>query len=623
MSATSSIDAPPMPAPRPLSPAETRWSALRGSAQWRVRDVVWLSAASGLAAGWIESLYWCVKRFALHDFTYVHDDVYWMSPLAHLVLFLLVGLPLGWLVRRVGHPVAGMFAVVLLTMAAGLCALQLFPQVHQLAQLLLTLGAATQVARWCDRHPVYSRIAARRTAMGLSALALLLAAGQVGHRRYSEHRAVTALPVPQSPLPNVLLIVLDTVRADALGAYGAEGDSTPNLDRLAARGVLFEQAASTASWTLPATASLMTGRLPGDLSADWLTPLDSRPKTLAESLRDHGYLTGGMVANYKYATAETGLARGFSRYDSHSYSPAEFAACTAVGRLLFFSRVLPNYGCYGDPVRRSAREINDRYLDWADSHPDRPHFAFLNYLDAHDPYAAPAPFDTHRPQSQDERSLLRFWWFLERESLTADEATLARDAYADCVRYLDSEIGRLIDELEARGALDNTLIVVTADHGEHFGEHDLWLHGNSLYEPLVHVPLIVVAPQTAPEGRRVTAPVSTADVAATIHQLLGFPGADFPGRSLDPTWHGILETPRPVYAEVLTPPITPPCQGASPIFRGSMRSVRLGDLKLIRNEDGGEELFDLASDPDEAVNLAALPEHAATLQELRDMLNAR
>jgi len=609
--------------PHPVTAAETRWNALRSGTRWRTRDVVWTAAACGLAAGWAETLFWCVKRFALHEFTYVHDDILWMSPVAYLVIFVAIGFPLGWIVQRIGHPVAGMVAVVLLAMAAAQCFLLLFPQVHFIAQLLLTVGAATQFGRWCERHPVHARVAMRRTAASLALFAAIGEVTQTGLRVSTERRMLASMPPTAGTLPHVILIVLDTLRADALGAYGAPGNPTPNLDALAQRGVLFENAASTAPWTLPATASLMTGRLPSELSADWLTPLDKQHRTLAEALRRCGYATGGFVANYKYATAETGLARGFARYDSHSYTPAEFAACTALGRALFFSRVLPNLGCYSDPVRRNAAEINQRYLSWSSRNQDRPHFAFLNYLDVHDPYAAPAPFDSRPPTNADERSLLRFWWFLQRDSLTGSEAALATDAYADCVRYLDQQIGSLVAALDARGGLDNTVIIITADHGEHFGEHNLWLHGNSLYQPLVHVPLIVVAPNTIPAGRRIATPVSTANVAATVQHLLGVRKDLLPGHSLALHWQDQAFVAPPVISEVLSPPVCPPCQGNSPIFRGSMRAVRSGDLKYIRNLDGGEELFDLSADPHETANLTSSPEHRGDLARLRSLLESR
>jgi hypothetical protein len=168
-----------------------------------------------------------------------------MSPLAHLVVFAAVGLPLGWLARRIGHPVAATLTVVLLTMAGGWCALLLFPQVHFLAQLLLTLGAATQFARWCDRHPMHARIAARRTALGLAALAAIVAVAQVGHRKYAEHEALSALATPVVQPPNVLLIVLDTVRADAPGVYGAP--TIPRRDSSCRAGRPVLGATSTAS----------------------------------------------------------------------------------------------------------------------------------------------------------------------------------------------------------------------------------------------------------------------------------------------------------------------------------------------------------------------------------------
>ena len=605
----------------PPTPAEARCNMLRNSARWRVRDIVWIAAAIGLSVGWVESLYWIAKRFVLVEFSYVHTDVFWMSPVAYLAFFVLLGIPLGSVARHAEHPVGGMFAVVLLTMVGAMCALLLVPQLHFAAQLLLTVGAATQFGRWCERHPTHARNFARRGAIGLIGLTSVVAIGQVGLRISIERHSRSTLPPAPTDAPDVLLLVLDTVRADALGAYGASDDPTPNLDALARRGVLFGQASSTASWTLPATASLMTGRIPSELSADWLTPLSRKPRTLAESLRDEGYNTAGFVANYKYATAETGLARGFLRYDTHSYDFAEFAGCTAIGRALSFSRLLPNLGCYADPVRRSAAEINGRYLRWADGHRDRPHFAFLNYLDAHDPYAAPPPFNTHQPQDADQRWLLRFWWFLHRDSLTSSEESLARNTYNDCLRYLDYEIGQLVNALEARGRLDDTVIIVTADHGEHFGEHDLWLHGNSLYQPLVHVPLILIAPHPVPAERHVDEPVSIADIPATIHELVRLEPQGIPGRSLSDFWNDSDPKSRPVICEVLSPPITPPCQGASPIFRGSMRSIRLGDIKYIRNADGGEELFDLQADPDELTNLAAVSERQADVERLRTLLD--
>lgn len=607
---------------RPLPAAELQLDTLRHPTLLRSRDVLWIAAALGLTAGCIESAFWGIKRSVLGAFTYVHVDIFWMAPLAYAVLFVAAAAPFAWIVRRVQHPAICLCTIVFLSMAAAQCVLLLFPQVHVIAAWLVTIGVATQAGRWFQRRPLQARLAARCAAMVLSVVVAVIAAAEVGERNARESRALASLPPAAAKAPNVLLIVLDTVRADALGAYGADGNPTPRFDALAERGTLFEHAISPAPWTLPATASLMTGRLPNQLSADWLTPLDDRHRTLAESLRNRGYATAGFVANYKYATAETGLDRGFTHYDAHSHNVAEFAACTAAGRALFFSHALPNLGCYADPVRRPAREINERFLAWTAEQRTRPYFAFLNYLDVHDPYAAPAPFNRHPPANAQERLLLRFWWFLRRDTLTASEASLARDAYTDCLKSLDHELGRLMDALEARGELSNTVVVVTADHGEHFGEHGLYLHGNSLYQPLIHVPLLIAAPGRVPEGRRVAQPVSTADLAATIDELTGGTRPEFPGRPLP--LHGPSspreDRPRPIISEVLTPPVWAPCQGISPIFRGSMRSVRLENLKYICNDDGSEELFDIGIDPQETENIVLRPERQADLAALRAAL---
>jgi arylsulfatase A-like enzyme len=598
----------PAPATRPNVPFAT------------VRDVLLVAASLGLFTGFLESLYWAVKRFVLGDFTYLHREVFWMAPAMYAGLFLVAVLLLSPVVRRVRHPALLTGIVVVLTLLAAWCALLLFGWMHTIAKVLLAVGVAAQTGKWFDRNRPRALQLMRRTTCLLLLLAVGIAALQKSIRSIGESGALAALPAAADDAPNVLLIVMDTVRADALGVYGAPPTATPNLDRLAQRGVLFEQASSTASWTLPSTASLLTGRLPRELSADWTTPLHAGVPTLAEFLAGRGYATGGFVANYKYCTEETGIARGFAHYEDHEYSWSEFAECTGLGRSLLFSHWLPQAGCYADPVRKSAADVNEAFLTWT-SDRDGPWFVFINYLDAHDPYAAPAPYDRHRPETSDERLAMRFWWFLDRSQLQPGDLPLARDAYADCIQYLDAQIGRLIDSLEKRGDLDRTLIVITSDHGEHFGEHGLFLHGNSLYEPLVHVPLLMIWPERIPAGGRVVSPVSLAAVPATLQDILAAGKGPFAGKSLSRRWSagGRPLPDAPVYAEVVSPPVTPPCQGVSPIFRGSMRSVRLGPMKYIHNSDGGEELFDIARDPLEQLDLAPLPEWTPTIQELREL----
>jgi arylsulfatase A-like enzyme len=624
------------PGEMPAHPAESNRPApatCPNVARATGRDVLLVAVSLGLITGFLESLYWGVKRFVLGEFTYLHREVFWMAPAMYAGIFLTAGLLLIPVVRKVRHPALLTGIVVVLALLAAWCALLLFGWMHTVAQVLLAVGVAAQAGKWFDRNQPRAIQLLRRATCVLVLLTVGIAALQQSIRSLGESRAMAALPAATDHAPNVLLIVMDTVRADALGTYGAPRAATPNLDRLAQRGVLFENASSTAPWTLPSTASLMTGRLPSELSADWLSPLDGRFPTLAEFLSGRGYASAGFVANYKYCTEESGLSRGFAHYEDHELSLAELAECTALGRRLLFSPWLPRLGCYHDPVRKSAADVNAAFLDWlpetattrsAADEGARPWFAFLNYLDAHDPYAAPPPFNTHRPADVSQRTMLRFWWFLDRSRLQAGDVPLTTGAYADCIRYLDAELGRLLDSLAARGALQNTLIIVTADHGEHFGEHGLYLHGNSLYEPLVHVPLLMVWPDRVADGTRVGAPVSLAAVPATIQDLLEIDRGPFEAGSLADWWRtpGAPRADRPVMAEVLTPPITPPCQGASPIFRGSMRSVRLGKYKLIQNADGGVELFDLTVDPGEQFDLAPMPEWQSTVKQLRSLLGS-
>jgi arylsulfatase A-like enzyme len=361
---------------------------------------------------------------------------------------------------------------------------------------------------------------------------------------------------------------------------------------------------------LPSPASLVTGRLPNETGTDWFAPLDRRWPTLAERLRDAGYLTAGFVANTRYCSAEVGMARGCVHYEDHTFGAEEFLLCAAAGREFLSSFLSTRLGCCDMPARKSAADVNRGLLCWLDRQDDRPFFAFVNYLDAHDPYIAPSPFGEGLPDDYHDRLMLRFWWWMHKSDLKPGQSHWLRERYAQCVESLDRQIGDLIEQLRLRGRLANTLIVITADHGEHFGEHGLYLHGNSLYEPLVHVPLLVVWPGHVPAGRRVRTPVSLVDLPATVLELAAEDSAEhLPGTSLEPLWSNADESAakRVIVTEVLTPPVVPPCQGRSPVFGGSSRAVRLGDFKYIRHADGREELYDLGTDPSESLNLAAEP----------------
>jgi arylsulfatase A-like enzyme len=563
--------------------------------------------------------------------------VLWIVPLVNLAVFATCGLLLGLVARRRPRRALRLASFVLVFLAC-LTLLLTIRGLYVAACLILAGGLAFRVAPWLRTH-----LPMLRTLVGLSLPGLVVAVAalvgiSIGREAWAERRALASLPAATPGTPNVLLIVLDTVRADHLSVYGYERETTPNLARLAAQGVRFERARSTAPWTLPSHASLFTGRWPHELSASLRGPLDGRYPTLAERLRDQGFVTAGFVANTTYCSAETGLNRGCVHYEDHILSALEILRGSALGRRVLDKVVTSaqklgaaaGLGPWLAPGNgkefKDAATINRDFLTWL-SGPDvqrRPFFAFLNYFDAHHPYVLPEGFDQHfglRPESHADNLILHRWWTLDKRHLPPRHVALARDAYDDCLAYLDEQLGRLFAELGRRGVLDHTLVIVTADHGEHLGEHELYGHASSLYGPEVHVPLLMVAPSGVPAGATVAAPVSLRDLPATVTDLLGL-GAEspFPGTSLARYWDTAApEGPaaEPVLSEVDEPVKGPANDGRSPVFRGAMKALTTDEAVYIRNGDGREELFDLATDPQETRNLAGSAEAGPILQRFR------
>jgi arylsulfatase A-like enzyme len=562
--------------------------------------------------------------------------ILWIVPLVNLAIFGACGLALGLLGRRRPR-LALRLASFVFVFLAGLTLLLTIRGLYVAACLILAGGLAYRVA-----PALRARAATLRTLVGLSLPGLVvavvaLAAMSIGREAWVERRSLAGLAAADPGTPNVLLIVLDTVRADHLSAWGYHRATTPNLERWARRGVCFEQARSTAPWTLPSHASLFTGRWPHELSAGLRGALDGRYPTLAERLRQEGYVTAGFVANTTYCCAETGLNRGFAHYEDHVLSPLEVLRGSALGRrvvdkVVTSARKLAEAGGLGAWIGpgngkefKDAATLNRDFLAWL-SHQEgrrRPFFAFLNYFDAHHPYVLPEGFDHHfgvRPESHADHLVLHRWWTLDKRSLPPRHVDLARDAYDDCLAYLDEQLGRLFADLERRGVLANTLVIVTADHGEHLGEHELYGHASSLYGPEVHVPLLVVGPAGVPAGASVREPVSLRDVPATVADLLGLEAnPPFPGTSLARLWDAETERPAPgpVLSEVDEPVKGPANDGRSPVFRGAMKALTADDAVYIRNADGGEELFDLASDPAETKNLAGSTAAGPLLERFR------
>ncbi len=621
------------------------------SRRLRAGEVFALSAWCGLAGGWLE-----VGTRVLSRSINPTDRLYlmsrhfvWLAPLSNLLLFLGVGVLLA-MATKLWPRRGGWISLHLICAGALLPAFMVAgPRIYAAAWLVLALGVASRLVRWLARASTGSR----RWLVG-SFAALLFLVPVVGGlllggdwlKRWRE----SGSPLPPADAPNVLLIVLDTVRADRLSAYGYSRPTSPTLDRLAKRGIRFDEARATAPWTLASHASLFTGRWPHELGVEWMTPLGWSAPTLAEYLGSHGYATAGFVGNTLYCSYDTGLDRGFTHYEDYVLAverlgPLRTAllvdrACAGVADLglaasrnLNLGPFLPWLDSVIRPLlatgRKDAGSVNREFLDWLSRRPGspRPFFAFLNYYDAHSPYLPPEGagfrFGTGPQTGADFVLLSELWNTVDKSRLPPRYRALVRDSYDNCLAYLDERLGELCDALQRGGVLDQTLVIIAADHGEELGEHGLFDHGESLYRPEVRVPLLIVLPASSPSRGVVSDCVSLRDLPATVVDLVGLAArSPFPGRSLARLWRrsapGDAADDDGVISELSSPNPSLPSQGRSPAARGPLVSLAEGDLIYIRREgDGKEELYHERDDPLELTNLAKVESMQAVLRRIR------
>jgi len=575
---------------------------------------LWFAVLTGLA----ELGVLAYRGFLFGDTLWVSRQVVWMAPLANLVVFAVPALMLVILARR--HPerswvgvTAGAFAFL-----AFFIVLLMYP-LHRIAVLILAAGLAYQAGRLAHRHAAGFHRLVRGTAAWLAAAVLAVGLGWNAFGWFAERRAVATLPEAEGP--NVLLIILDTVRARSLSLYGHERPTTPRLERLASRGVTFDWALSPSPWTLPGHASMFTGHYPHELAADWNVPLDDADSTLAEYLGARGYATAGFVANLAYATFEHGLDRGFIRYEDYPLSLSQLALSSTLGRSVTNNPTVRRLIGERDILnRKSADRISRDFLGWLEGNQDHPFFIFLNYYDAHEPYLPPAPFDTLFGPNDAERPFSYFVneaWRTDKWELSPEEMAVERAAYEGAIAYLDERIGALFDELDGRGVLENTVVIITSDHGEHFGEHGLVDHGNSLYQPLLHVPLLMMGPGV-PADRRIGSPVTLRDLPATIVELLGLDeSSPFPGESLARHWSSGDSSGSAPDDTLLAHVTGGRGNEREPIHRGDLHALVAGGYHYIRNGDGEEELYDFFADPAATENLAEVAELAEVMSAFR------
>ncbi len=595
-----------------------------------------LAAWFALVVAMGELLVLAVRKYGLDEMLFVGPQIVWMTPLSYLLFFLGVGLALGVVGWRWPRVATEWIRVFVLAFLSAFSFLFLYhPRLHKLAILALAGGLAVQTARVSVRHwEGFGRLI-RRSAVVMVAVVVLLAAIVHGRPWLVERRELAALPPVSSASPNVLLIVMDTVRAESLSLYGYGRPTTPQLERLAKKGVRFDWAISTAPWTTPSHASMFTGRWPHDLSSDWRTmelkPLDTSYPTIAEELRNSGYLTAGFVANMEYCGYETGLNRGFTHYEDYPFSVGEVVVSSSLGRFIANSPKLRTLTEYHELASyKSAADVNESFLGWLGRQDqERPFFAFLNYFDAHEPYLPPKPFEARLGSvTPRNNSLIQHWRNhqakrADKEDMSAQEIEAELYAYEGSIAYIDQQLGILFDALEKRDVLQNTLVILTSDHGEQFGEHGLFEHVNSLYLPLLHVPLVIIFPSRVPMGVQVSEPVSLQELPTTISDLLRSRENGFAGASLARFWDRVrapaVEEQRPLLSEA---DFMPDLFDWWPISKGNMKSLLLDPYHYIKNGDGSEELYDFKRDYAEKENLAATEEGRRFLDQFRASLDS-
>lgn len=457
----------------------------------------------------------------------------------------------------------------------------------------------TSMRRWLFSSPLFAWLT----------IAIVATAGC---RRAASDAVGTADKATGSPSsshvkPDIILISIDSLRADHVGCYGYERDTTPTIDRLAREGVRIENAVSTTSWTLPAHAAMFTGLYDSAHGVvDVRQSLASRHLTLAELLRDAGYQTAGFFGG-PFLHPLFGLDQGFSTYLSCMTTIPDDAAEAVVREAV---QVTSHRDVTGP---RTAK----RFSAWLPSADDRPLFVFLHLWDVHYDYIPPQQYvDMFDP---DYRGTVNAEQYNTNEMLRPDMP--ARDLahiialYDGEIRFTDDIIKQILDELDAAGRLEQALIVVTSDHGDEFFEHGRKGHQRSLFEEVVRVPLIFRWPGHIDSGNAISDQVRLIDVLPTILSLAGVrQSVAVQGRDVSPLLTGRSLPAQPALLELL-------CLGLR------LRALRTNDYKLIVSGSGRPTaLFHLSKDPTEKKNLAFLygqmnPKVKTMLAELRSVMH--
>ena len=418
--------------------------------------------------------------------------------------------------------------------------------------------------------------------------------------------------------PNVVWLVLDTLRADHLSTYGYPLRTTPNLDAIGADGVVFERAISGSSWTIPSHFHMVTG----SFAAGRQKNLPPDVTTAAEMLRERGYRTAAVLANISLGRG-SGFEQGFETFVD---APPLFLYLRLLGKMSLAEALANRRILSARTVQRllyrrtflqSARAegdfINAHIFRWLESHDGGPFFLFVNYLDPHEPYDPQEPYRSQfAAGAAAEIGFIRYdrplGRFISTEEMTRDVVprTSAErwrqmvQLYDAEVAFVDAQVGALVRELRRRNLYDDTIVVVTSDHGELFGEHGLATHFKALTEEELHVPLIVRYPAGIPAGTRVATPVQLVDVLPTVLDFVGGGVPPMDGRNLRPL---IAGTPSAVNGETHSVLLRKPRKGFPHTAPGDLVALRTPQSKYVWSSTGQHGWYDLIADAREHQNL--------------------
>jgi arylsulfatase len=406
----------------------------------------------------------------------------------------------------------------------------------------------------------------------------------------------------QAPRPNVIFIMVDALRADHVSAYGYQRPTTPYLDAFMAGGARFAEVTTPSSWTFPSNAGMLTGRMPRRIRmTDWASLSAVVPQEevmLAEAMKAGGYQTVGFVNNY-FLDRQFGMAQGFDKYERMTDS-------------------------------EMAADLNAMAFDWLDAggpNAGQPLFLFMYYYDPHTWYDPPPPYDTLYDPTYTGALTPEVYQHGQRV-VSGEIVPTPRDVehllalYDGEITYWDYHLDQFLDRLAAEGLLDNALVVVTSDHGQMFGEHDKWVHRNSLYEEVLRVPLFMRYPGMIPV-KVIDTPVFTGDLMPTILGLAGLPvPAGLDGVNLQPLFQGApgALADRPIYAE-MEAETHPDSLGYWIAPRYDLRSVKDGNWKYVMefNHPAGDALYRLR---DESIyeGANAIGDYPQMAEKLNDQL---